>query len=71
MYWAVEYTMIPINYLCCLSLELGTYYISFEEEAGDINLTRLNYIHVNIRRNIFYALHMPTLFTPPPPCTSS
>ena len=69
-----EYSLLPIRYLRCLSLYLNTWYISVEDEGGNIEIPSITAIRFELDRRTFDAPHMlATLVCAPlaPPTTST
>ena len=57
--WAVYYDMLPNNFFCFLYLFLNTFFIIVEEEAGDIELTRMLEVRFEIDHCMLDRPHMP------------
>ena len=60
MEWEEEYYMMPIHFFFHLSLELTTWRISIEEEAGYIKLPRMLVIWFEFNHHNFGKMNIPT-----------
>ena len=64
MSWETEYEIMPMNFLCCLSLDLGIWCISVEEEVGVIDLPSTATIWFDLYCCKFYKPHIMVTMVP-------
>ena len=57
--WVSEYEILPIHFICCLTLDLNTWCISVEEDAGCINIPSRSALCFKINRRTLNQPHMP------------
>ena len=65
MDWEVDYSIVPVDFLRRLSLNLKTWCTSVEEDAGEIDLPNLISILFKIYRRTFDAPNMPSPYGAP------
>ena len=58
--WAAEYEILPMHFLRRLILNLNTWYISVEEEAGEIYPPSMYELCFEIDRHMIERPHMPS-----------
>ena len=59
---ATEYSLLLMNYLLHLSLDLNMWFISVEDKGGNISLPSMSTIPFELDRQTFDAPHMPNNF---------